>query len=136
MRIPSGAEALKEKVANLHSALERVRSLRKDFAKNFYDIGEVLAEVLAAKLYEAKGFGSFEAFLEREIDLGKLRAQQLVRIAAVFQRGPAVEYGFDRCLAALGLLDAPPDASPSPPLVAPSSPRLPLPLKPPASRVG
>lgn len=140
VRVPTGADAIKAKIAGLHNAGEQIRTLRKDFAKNFFDIGKVLLEIQEAKLYEAKGYGSFEAFLERELDLGKLTALQLGRVATVFQQEAAVAYGFDRCVAALAVLDVSADTAVagtlSPPLVTPSAPRLPLPLKPPASRTG
>lgn len=140
VRVPTGAEEIKARIAGLHNALLQIRNLRKNFAKGFYDVGVVLRDVQAAKLYEAKGYGSLEAFLEREIDLGKLAALQLVRIASVFQREAALEHGLDRCLAALAALEMPLEAGGSgtiaPPAVTQSTPKLPLPLKPPASRTG
>ena len=41
------------------------KNYRKNLNKGFYDIGGVLKDIHARKLYEAKGYGSFEAFLER-----------------------------------------------------------------------
>lgn len=136
LRVPTGAEEIKAKVAGLHNALVQVRSLRKNLAKGFYDIGLLLREIQVGKLYEAKGFGSFEAFLEREIDLGKLTSLQLVRIAGVFQKEAALEAGLDRCVAALVALDAPIETGVIAPPVVTQSTKLPLPLKPPSSRTG
>lgn len=139
VRVPTGAEEIKARVAGLHNALIHIRTLRKNFAKGFYDVGVALRDVQAAKLYEAKGYGSFEAFLEREIDLGKLASLQLVRIASVFQKEAALEHGLERCLAALAAFEAPAESATgtlTPPVVTPSAPKLPLPLKPPASRTG
>jgi len=136
LRVPTGAEEIKAKVAGLHNALVQVRTLRKNLPKGFYDIGLLLREIQVGKLYEAKGFGSFEAFLEREIDLGKLTSLQLVRIAGVFQKEAALEAGLDRCVAALAALDAPVETSVIAPPVVTQSTKLPLPLKPPSSRTG
>lgn len=140
VRVPTGAEEIKAKVAGLHNALVQIRSLRKNFAKGFFEVGLVLRDIQTAKLYEAKGYGSFESFLEREIDLGKLGSLQLVRIASVFQKDAAIEYGLDRCVAALSALEQPSEVTTtgvlSPPAVGQSSSKLPLPLKPPASRTG
>src|SRR5438270_2584746 len=77
IRVPRGAEELKAKIGELHNALLQIRSYRKNLNKGFYDIGGVLKDVQQRKLYEAKGYGSFEAFLEREIDLGKTTALKL-----------------------------------------------------------
>lgn len=136
LRVPTGAEEIKAKIAALHNALVQVRSLRSNLGKNFYEIGVVLREVQAGKLYEAKGFGSFEAFLEREIDLGKVTSLQLVRIATVLQKEAALEAGYDRCVAAIAALDAPTDTGVIAPPVVRQSSKLPLPLKPPARRTG
>lgn len=136
LRVPTGAEEIKAKIAGLHNSLVRVRTLRKNFAKGFYEIGTLLREIQAGKLYEAKGFGSFEAFLEREIDLGKLTSLQLVRVASVFREEAALEIGLDRCLAALAAIDAPLETGVIAPPTVTQSTKLPLPLKPPASRTG
>lgn len=140
VRVPTGAEEIKAKVAELHNALVQIRSLRKNFAKGFFDVGFVLRDIQTAKLYEAKGYGSFESFLEREIDLGKLTSLNLVRIASVFQKDAAIEYGLERCLSALTALEQPAEATATgvltPPVVGQSSTKLPLPLKPPSSRTG
>lgn len=140
VRVPTGAEEIKARVAGLHNALVQIRSLRKNFAKGFYEVGLVLRDIQTAKLYEAKGYGSFESFLEREIDLGKLASLQLVRMATVFQKEAALEYGHERCIAALVTLEQPAEATTTgvvtPPVVAQSATKLPLPLKPPASRTG
>jgi hypothetical protein len=136
--VPTGAEEIKAKIAELHNALVQIRGFRKNIAKNFHDVGRVLRDVQARKLYEAKGYGSFEAFLEREIDLGKTTSLKLVRVSAIFVKEATQEYGMERILAALSALEAAAEAnqgsSPPPPTNQP--PKLPLPLKPPVSRVG
>lgn len=134
IRVPTGAEQIKAKIAELHNQTTKVKNLRKRLDKGFFEIGQVLAEVQQQELYQAKGYGSFEAFLEREIDLGKQTALKLIKIAQVFQREAALDYGLDRSLAALAALEGEitmmPKAAPS----APGS-RPPLPLKPPTMRI-
>ena len=133
IRTPTGAEDIKQKIGELHNALVQIKGFRKNLAKGFYDIGGILREVQARKLYEAKGYGTFEAFLEREIDLGKLTSLRLVRVVSTFQKEAALEYGMDRVFNAITALETPPDDLPTgggkvppPPLSTPS-----LPLRPP-----
>src|SRR5688572_12003030 len=66
IRTPAKAEDIKAKIADLHNALQQIKSFRKNLAKGFYDIGIVLRDIRERRLFEAKGFGTFEAFLERE----------------------------------------------------------------------
>ena len=104
--------------------------------KGFFEIGQVLAEIQEQELFQAKGYGSFEAFLERETDLGKQTSLKLVKLSKVFQREAALDYGMDRCFAGLAALEgeaAPKAAAPSSP--GSSGPALPLPLKPPMRMV-
>jgi hypothetical protein len=141
IRVPRGAEELKAKIGELHNALLQIRSYRKNLNKGFFDIGGVLRDVQQRKLYEAKGYGSFEAFLEREIDLGKTTALKLIKVSSVFAKPAALEYGMDRLFQSLQVLDASAEASatksgPAPSPAQPVSPRLALPLKPPLGRVG
>ena len=118
----------------------QIRAYRKNLNKGFFDIGTVLRDVQQRKLYEAKGYGSFEAFLEREIDLGKTTALKLIKVSSVFAKPAALEYGMDKLFQSLQVLDssAEPTTSKSGPAPspAPPSPRLALPLKPPLGRVG
>ncbi len=137
IRTPSGAEDIKQKIADLHQALTQIKALRKNVGKSFYDIGLILRDIQAQKLYLAKGFGSFEAFLEREMDLGKTTCLRLVRITQVFLKEAAHELGMDRMINALITLETVPEAPgsalkienskvPPPPISSPV-----LPLKPP-----
>jgi hypothetical protein len=137
IRTPTGAEDIKQKIADLHQALTQIKALRKNLGKSFYDIGLTLRDIQIHKLYLAKGFGSFEAFLEREMDLGKTTSLRLVRITQVFLKDAAAELGMDRMINALIALEAVPEAPgssiklennkvPPPPISSPV-----LPLKPP-----
>jgi hypothetical protein len=133
IRTPTGAEDIKQKIGELHNALVQVKGFRKNLGKGFFDIGMILRDIQSRRLYEAKGYGTFEAFLEREIDLGKLASLRLVRVVSTFQKEAALEYGMDRVFNAITALETPPEDLPSghgkappPPLSTPS-----LPLKPP-----
>lgn len=137
IRTPTGAEDIKQKIAELHQALTQIKALRKNVGKSFYDIGLILRDVQARQTYLAKGFGSFEAFLEREMDLGKTTSLRLVRITQVFLKEATLEFGMERMINALITLEAIPDAPgsslklesskvPPPPISSPV-----LPLKPP-----
>src|SRR5687768_10364789 len=106
IRVPTGAEEIKAKIAELHTQMQKIRNLRKRLDKGFFDIGVILGEVHQQELYLAKGYGSFEAFLEREIDLGgKQIALKLIKIAHLFQREAALDYGMDRVLSAVAALE-------------------------------
>jgi len=135
IRVPQGAEEIKAKIAELHNQTTKIRTLRKRMEKGFFEIGQILAEIQENELFQAKGYGSFEAFLEREIDLGKQTSLKLVKLSKVFQKEAALDYGMDRCMVGLSALDgeAAPKAAPSTP--GPMAP-LPLPLKPPMRVAG
>jgi len=134
IRVPTGAEEIKAKIGELHNQVQKVRTLRKNLDKRFYEIGLVLDEIQQAELHVAKGYGSFEAFLEREIDLGKQTSLKLIKIAHVFQQDAALDYGLDRLFAAIAALEG--ESSTARPSI-PSSPgsKPLLPLKPPSMRI-
>src|SRR5450432_257801 len=52
IRTPSGADDIKQKIGDLHNSLVQVKSLRKNLAKSFYDIGHILRDIQARRLYE------------------------------------------------------------------------------------
>ncbi|MFO0677425.1 MAG: hypothetical protein U0169_12900 [Polyangiaceae bacterium] len=105
IRTPAGAEDIKAKIGDLHNALIQIKGLRKNLHKTFWDIGGVLREIQNKKLYIAKGYGTFDAFVEREIDLGKTTSLRLTRVVSVFQKDAALEYGMDRVLLGLAALE-------------------------------
>jgi len=133
IRTPSGVEEIKAKIAELFTQTQKVRTLRKRLEKGFYEIGQVLTEIQQQELYHAKGYGSFESFLEREIDLGKLTCLKLMKVPQIFQREAALDFGMDRLFAAISALEGEliPKAIPSAPGSKPA-----LPLKPPSRLVG
>lgn len=136
IRTPAQAEDIKARIADLHNALQQIKALRKNLHKGFFDIGTVLREIQGKRLFEAKGFGTFEAFLERETaELGKTTALRLVRIASLFQKEAALELGMDRIFMALMSIEAgdgvTPDARTSGKIPPPPLSSSVLPLKPP-----
>lgn len=133
IRVPTGAEEIKAKIAELHNQTQKIRTLRKRLDKGFFEIGQVLSEIQQQELYQAKGYGSFEAFLERETDLGKQTAVKLIKISQVFQPDAALDYGMDRCIQALSALEGE-AVAPKPAPSAPGSKPPMLPLKPPPMR--
>src|SRR6516225_3666125 len=54
IRVPVGAEDIKQRISDLHNALVQIKSLRKNVNKTFYDIGAILRDIQARRLYEAK----------------------------------------------------------------------------------
>ena len=133
LRTPSEAEQIKVRIGELHAALAKVRGFRKNLNSGFFALGEELRAIQDKKLYEAKGYSSFEAFVEREIDLGKTTSLKLTRIPGLFQKDAALELGMDALFRAIDAID---DAlnPPSPARSSPgASPRPALPLKPPKS---
>lgn len=135
IRVPDDAEKIKAKIAELHNQTQKIRTLRKRLEKGFFEIGQVLSEIQQQELYLAKGFGSFEAFLEREIDLGKQTSLKLIKIAHTFQQDAALDYGMDRLFAALSALEGE-TAVPKPSIPSAPGSRPLLPLKPPMRIVG
>jgi len=134
IRVPSGAEEIKAKISHLHNAISEVRVLRKNLAHNFFEVGLVLLEIRNSRLYEARGFGTFEAFLDRELDLGKVTSLRLARISEAFHREAAMEYGMDRLLYVMTILEAP--DKPVALVTAPATQqtKTPLPMHPPGSK--
>jgi hypothetical protein len=105
LRIPPQAEQIKTKVSQLHQLIGQIRNMRKRLDKTFFEIGEVLAQVQMDELHVAKGYSSFESFLDREIDLPRTLALKLIRISHTFQKDTAYDFGLERLTSALAALD-------------------------------
>ncbi|HEY3494201.1 MAG TPA: hypothetical protein VGK73_05930, partial [Polyangiaceae bacterium] len=101
LRTPDQADRIKARIGELHTALGRVRALRKNLAENFWELSQVLHGIAEERLFDAKGYATFEAFVEREIDVSKGVALRLARISEVFQETAARRFGLDAVLAAL-----------------------------------
>jgi hypothetical protein len=121
-RSPVGAEELKLKIGALYTATSQIKALKRSINKSFFEIGRILSDIQEKKLFEVKGYGSFEAFVEREIDLGKQLSLRLVRVTQVFVRDAAIAAGYERSLAALAAFDGETDVLSSSPSVSATSP--------------
>jgi hypothetical protein len=107
-RAPEGAESLKQRLSTVMTLMAQLRGLKRTLNRQFYDAGIVLQKLSDPDLYKAKGYGSFESFIEREVErelsIGRGLAHDLVQIARLFQRAPAEELGLDRLRGALRVL--------------------------------
>jgi hypothetical protein len=65
----------------------------------------LLNQIRNEKLYEVKGYGSFESFVERELDLNKVLCMRAARIAEAIHRDQALAAGLERAAAAVAALD-------------------------------
>jgi hypothetical protein len=105
LRTPQDADELKARLTELAQATGRVRQLKRSIAKDFWEVACVLVHVADQRLFEAKGYASFEAFAERELELGKSTTIRLLRIPRVFQEAAAREIGLNGLMAALESID-------------------------------
>lgn len=111
VREPAQADDLKMKIGALATAINQIRAVKRSIQRSFWDVGLILVDVRDRKLYVAKGYGSFEAFVEREIELGKTISLRLVRAVEIFVREPAVAAGLDRVLSAVAAFDGETEAA-------------------------
>jgi hypothetical protein len=125
LRTPAQADRIKARIGELHTALGRVRTLRKNVADNFYELGRVLKHIADERLFDGKGYATFEAFVEREVEVGgKAVALKLARVPDVFLEPAARKHGLDAVLAALDALDS------AKPVQKKAAARQALPIKP------
>jgi hypothetical protein len=101
----SKTDHLKARFTSLSAATAQVKALKRSLQKNFFDIGVQLDRIREERLYEVKGYGSFESFVERELDLDKATCMRLSRIPRVMLREAALEAGLERSCAAVAALD-------------------------------
>lgn len=106
----SRTDHLKARFTSLSNATAQVKALKRSVQKNFYDIGVQLDRIREERLYEVKGYGSFESFVERELDLDKATCMRLSRIPRTMLREAALEAGLERACAAVAALDGDPNA--------------------------
>ena len=110
-REPASADDLKMKIGALATSINQIRAVKRSIQRSFWDVGNILVDIRDRKLYVAKGYGSFEAFLEREIELGKTTSLRLARAVQIFVKEPAVAAGMDRVIAVVAAFDG--EAEPS-----------------------
>lgn len=101
----SKTDHLKARFTSLSNATAQVKALKRSLQKNFFDIGVQLDRIREERLYEVKGYGSFESFVERELDLDKATCMRLSRIPRTMLREAALEAGLERSCAAVAVLD-------------------------------
>jgi hypothetical protein len=104
-REPAGADRIKQQLTALVNVQQKLAELKRAANRNFYDIGALLDRVRSERLYEVKGYSSFEAFVERETNLGQQFCAQVVRIHQTFLPEAARTLGFSRLCAALAVLE-------------------------------
>jgi hypothetical protein len=104
-REPAQAESLKARLTALMAAQQKLGELKRSANKNFYEIGEVLHRVREQRLFEVKGYGSFDTYLDREVNLGLQFCNQAVRIYETFLPAAAASLGFARLSAAIRAID-------------------------------
>ena len=110
---PAGSKTeLKVQLGRLSSATSQIAGLKRSFNKSFYEVGVLLNQIRNERLYEVKGYGSFESFVEREIDMNKLLCLKTARIAEAIQREQALAAGLERAVAAVTALDGTVEAAP------------------------
>lgn len=105
LRTPQDADELKARLTELSQATARIRQLKRSLNKDFWEVATTLVHVSEQRLFEAKGYASFEAFAEREVELGKPTALRLIRIPKVFQESAAREIGLNGLMLALESID-------------------------------
>lgn len=101
----SKTDHLKARFSALNHATAQIKTLKRAMQKNFFDVGTQLDRIREEKLYEVKGYGSFESFLEREMDLDKVTCMRLARVARSMVREAAIEVGMERACAAMAALE-------------------------------
>jgi hypothetical protein len=104
-RTPAAAETIKQRLTALVNTQQKLGELKRSSQKHFYEIGELLHRVRDQRLYEVKGYSSFESFIEREVNLGQQFCLQSVRIFETFLPAAVTTYGFHRLVGALAALD-------------------------------
>jgi hypothetical protein len=102
---------LKAQFAKLSAATAQIGVLKRTLSKSFVDVGTLLNQIRSERLYEVKGYGSFESFVEREIEINKAVCVKLARIAETLHRDPALAAGLERASAAVAALDGEAEAS-------------------------
>jgi len=123
LRTPQEADRIKASIGELHGLIQKLRSLQKNLNDGFFELGEILADIEARRLHEAKGYSNIETFSERELGIGKGLSAKLVRIPTLFQPTAAKALKLDALVRAIDAIDQAPQAA--------ASRAAKLPLKPP-----
>jgi hypothetical protein len=128
LRVPERAEELKAQLTELANGIAKLRTLKRTIQKDFWEAASILTEIQDRQLYHAKGYASFEAFVDREVELGKSTSLRLARLPKIFIPAAAKELGLTSLLAALEAIDGDRDSQTRIAIAQPAKP-----LKPPAA---
>lgn len=116
-RSPEGAEQLKTRIIAVKNELGRVKALKRNINKTFWEVGEIFLRLSEPALFQAIGYGSWESFIEREVErdlgIGRTLADDLRRIVKVYQREIADELGLERLRGGLRALYPEPGGHPA-----------------------
>jgi hypothetical protein len=104
-RPPQEAESIKARLTTLIATQQKLAELKRSANKHFYEIGQLLHRVREQRLFEVKGYGSFESFVEREVNLGQQFCLTAVRIYETFLPEAVASLGMARLSAALRAID-------------------------------
>jgi hypothetical protein len=96
---------LKEKFGKLSAASAQIAGFKRALGKTFFEVGVLLNQIRDERLYEVKGYGSFESFVEREVDINKALCLKIARVAEAIHRDQAIAAGLERAAAAVAALD-------------------------------
>lgn len=108
LREPENVDDIKASIARLHEVVGQIKKLARNLDKNFFGIGQLLRDLQDEGVHAAKGYSTFDAFLDREIAIPRVTALRLMRITSIFQRDAAEDYPLDYLFAALQALDGDP----------------------------
>jgi hypothetical protein len=105
LRTPERAEELKVQLTELANGIAKLRQLKRTLQKDYWEAASILVDIHDRQLYLAKGYASFDAFVDREVELGKSVSLRLARLPKVFVPTAAKELGLNSLLLALEALD-------------------------------
>ncbi len=105
LRTPERAEELKLQLTELANGISKLRTLKRTIQKDFWEAASILADIHDRQLYLAKGYATFESFVDREVELGKATSIRLARLPKLFIPTAAKELGLTSLLAALEAID-------------------------------
>lgn len=104
-RVPEGAEKLKANLTRAINLIQQLKNLKRNLHRQYWEAARILLELSTSELYQAKGYNSFESFIEREIErelgIGRSVVTDYIRIYKIFQKEAAEEIGLDRLRKAL-----------------------------------
>lgn len=105
LRTPERAEELKVQLTELANGIAKLRQLKRTLQKDYWEAASILVDIQDRQLYQAKGYATFDAFVDREVELGKSVSLRLARLPKLFVPTAAKELGLNSLLLALEALD-------------------------------